>query len=121
MPRAILVVESQPSDPSREDEYVEWYRDTHIPEVLAVPGFRRATRYKLRAAGGVAPEPADPRYLTVYEIEADDVGQPVKELGARSAAGLTSRSDVMQMDPRPDGPALRAGGVAQVVGLGRGS
>ncbi len=101
MPKAILVVESQPSEASREDEYVAWYRDVHIPEVLAVPGFRSAARYKLRAAGGLAADPAEPRYVTVYQIEADDVGAPVKELGARSAAGLTTRSDAMQMDPRP--------------------
>jgi hypothetical protein len=101
MPKAILLVESRPSDPSREDEYVAWYRDTHIPDVLAVPGFVGARRYKLRAAGGTAADPLDPSYVTVYEIEADDVGGPVKELGARSAAGLTSRSDAMQMDPRP--------------------
>jgi hypothetical protein len=101
MPKAILIVESQPSDPSREDEYVEWYRDVHLPEVLEVPGFLGARRYKLRAAGGVAADPTTPTYVTVYEIEADDVAAPVKELGARSAAGRTSRSDVMQMDPRP--------------------
>jgi hypothetical protein len=101
MPKAVLVVESQPSDPSREDEYLAWYRDTHIPEVLAVPGFVSATRYKLRAAGGQAADLGDPRYVTIYEIEAEDVGQPVKELGARSAAGLNSRSEAMQMEPRP--------------------
>jgi len=34
-------------------------------------------------------------------IDADDLTGPVKELRARSAAGQTSKSDVVQMEPPP--------------------
>jgi hypothetical protein len=40
-------------------------------------------------------------YLTIYEIEADDLTGPVKELRARSAAGQTTKSDTLQTDPPP--------------------
>jgi len=101
MPKAILVVESQPSDPSREDEYNEWYGGVHLREVCSVPGIVGARRYKLRSKGGVEADPGAPRYVAVYEIDADDVTEPMRELSARSAEGRHTRSDAMQMDPRP--------------------
>lgn len=42
-----------------------------------------------------------PDYLAVYEIEADDVSAPLRELRRRSAAGETTRSDALQLDPPP--------------------
>jgi len=47
MPKGLMVVQSRPSDPEREDEYNEWYSHTHLPEIRAVPGFVAARRYKL--------------------------------------------------------------------------
>jgi hypothetical protein len=53
VPKGILVVQSRPSDPSREGEFNEWYADTHIPEVCAIPGIVSARRYKVHDAGFV--------------------------------------------------------------------
>ena len=85
MPKAIMVVQTGPVSADREDEYNHWYSGTHIPEILAVPGFVGARRYKL------AGDDSTPSYLAIYEIEADDVFAPVKELGARSASGQQRR------------------------------
>ena len=41
MPKGVLIVPSGPSDPSREDEYNEWYDNTHVGEVRDVPGWSR--------------------------------------------------------------------------------
>ena len=38
------LVKTEPSDPSRETEFNEWYDDVDIPDVLAVPSFKRARR-----------------------------------------------------------------------------
>jgi hypothetical protein len=89
-----MVVQTGPVSAEREDEYNDWYSGTHLPEVLAVPGFVAARRYKLTGTDA-------PTYLAVYEIEADDLTAPVKELGARSAAGQHSKSDVLRTDPPP--------------------
>jgi hypothetical protein len=94
MPKAIMVVQSGPVSAEREEEYNDWYSGTHIPEILAIPGFAGARRYK--AAGDGAPS-----YLAIYEIEADDIFAPVKELGARSASGRNSKSDALRTDPPP--------------------
>lgn len=97
MPKGIMVVQSRPSDPAREDEFNDWYSNTHLPEIRAVPGFVSARRYKVHdpAAGGSS------TYLAIYEIDADDLTDPVHELRARSAAGQTHRSDALQTDPPP--------------------
>jgi hypothetical protein len=95
MPKAIMVVQSGPVSAEREDEYNDWYSGTHIPEILAIAGFASARRYKLAGSDGT------PWYLAIYEIEADDIFAPVRELSARSAAGQHSKSDVLRTNPPP--------------------
>ena len=41
----LLAVYTDCADPSREKEFNEWYDRTHLPDVLKIPGFVRATRY----------------------------------------------------------------------------
>ena len=45
MPKAIMFVQSKPSSPDREDEYNDWYTNTHLPEVLDIPGITAARRF----------------------------------------------------------------------------
>jgi hypothetical protein len=80
-----MVVESEPGDPDGEEEYNRWYRDVHIPELLAVPGFVGARRYRVRD-DLTRGETRKPRYLTVYELEADDLAAPLTAMRARSQA-----------------------------------
>lgn len=54
-----------------------WYEKEKLPAVLAVPGVKGATkwevisRYVRAPQGGMAPEPAPPAYVVIYEL--DDV------------------------------------------------
>jgi len=54
-------------EPAYEAEFNEWYTETHMPAVVACPGFVKGVR--LRAAG----DDASPRYAAVYEVEHDGV------------------------------------------------
>jgi hypothetical protein len=101
MPKGIMVVQSSPCDPAREDEYNDWYSNTHLPEVCAVPGFVAGRRYKVHGGGAGQADPAVPSYVAIYEIDADDLTDPVKEVRARSATGQVHMSDVLQLDPPP--------------------
>ncbi|MGI8329407.1 hypothetical protein ACRYCC_05535 [Actinomadura scrupuli] len=101
MPKGIMVVQSGPCDPTREDEYNEWYSNTHLPEICAVPGFVGARRYKVHDGEAAEPDPTRPAYLAVYEIDADDLTSPVKELRARTASGRMRMSDALRLDPPP--------------------
>jgi hypothetical protein len=47
--------------PEREVEFNLWYDRVHVPEILACPGWRKASRY-LCVEGG-------PKYAAVYEID----------------------------------------------------
>src|SRR3546814_14665808 len=58
--------------PSAEEEaaFETWYVDRHMPDVLAVPGFTAAQRFRL--APGPDEDNAPARYLTIYEMETED-------------------------------------------------
>lgn len=96
MARGVYVVRARPVSQERDGELNDWYDGTHVPELLSVPGFVSARRFRRVGDDG------EPEYLAVYEIEADDVGAPVREWRRRSAAGETTRSDALQLDPPPD-------------------
>jgi hypothetical protein len=55
----------------------DWYTTRHIPDMLRIPGFVRATRYELYRVLMVEPRSA-PRFLTVYEVSADSAEQVAK-------------------------------------------
>jgi hypothetical protein len=98
MPKAIMIVHSEPSDPAREQEYRSWY-DDHIAQALrAVPGLPRARRYRLAADQRhevSAPTP----FMTIYEIEADDIDAVHDRLLAASKDGRLPQSDVIRAGP----------------------
>jgi hypothetical protein len=96
--KGIMVVQSAPVDPAREKEYNDWYDNTHVPEITAVPGFVSARRYKVHGPTGSDDAPT---YLAIYEIDADDLTGPARELRARRAAGLTHESGALRLDPPP--------------------
>lgn len=100
MPKAVLLVHSRPSDPSREDEFNEWYDKTHVPEVCAVPGFVSARRFKLTEEAKASDPSAYP-YLAIYEIDADDPQAALKELAARAMDGRIAMSDAIELNPPP--------------------
>jgi hypothetical protein len=80
--KGIMVVESEPADLGAEEEYDRWYREVHIPELLSVPGFVGARRYRVRKDLGRG-ESDKPRYLTVYDLEADDLAAPLNAMRSR--------------------------------------
>jgi hypothetical protein len=62
---------SDNKDPNREEEFNNWYANTHIPDMLQVPGMISATRWE-------AAEPKSNmkrKYLALYEFETDDIAQ----------------------------------------------
>lgn len=63
-----LVVLSRPTA-GHEREYHRWYDETHIPEVLQVPGFVSAERFTPAPVAGA--RGLDDRFLAIYDIEGD--------------------------------------------------
>ena len=76
----------------RDEEFNRWYEDVHLTDILAVPGFIAARRFE--AADAQMTGVPKHRYMTLYEIETDDIAQAIKDLGA--AAGGMDLSDAME-------------------------
>ncbi len=64
MATGAMVVFSNPTE-GREDEYNDWYDNTHLPEVCALDGVVGAARYQLAAEDPNAAH----RYLAIYELD----------------------------------------------------
>ena len=83
MAKFLLMSLNSPSE-GQEDEYNKWYEETHIPEILSVPGVKSAKRYK--SIGGSLTEKVKAPYVAIYEIEADDIQTVFGALGAKLGA-----------------------------------
>lgn len=68
----------------KDDEYRQWYWGTHIPEILELPGFVAARRYRTDAGPH--------RYVTLYEVE----GSAAEALKRLYTSGL-SGSDTLDL------------------------
>jgi len=69
----------------REIEYQDWYLTTHIPELLALPGFVSADLHRTIASEGAPTE-----FLCVYTIETSDLPSVQATMLALSATTVPS-------------------------------
>ena len=76
---SLLVVQTN-SLPGRDREFNQWYNEVHIPEVLALDGFRDCRRFSLSQAQMTDNLPQ--KYFTLYEIS----GDPQEALNMLNAA-----------------------------------
>ena len=93
MARYNYVVISNPVA-GREREYNDWYDAQHLPDVLAVPGFVAAQRFRVAQQDN----PLSGGYVAIYEMETDD---PQATLAALQSLAGTERmlmSDALDMD-----------------------
>lgn len=94
MARHVFVVFTNPTTPAQEAEYNGWYDDTHLSDVLDVPGFVSAQRFKLsdtqRAAG-----PFPWRYMALYHIDTDDLKATLGALATRYGTSAMVMSDAL--------------------------
>ncbi len=60
--RGLLLTLTEPP-PGMEEEFNAWYDEEHLPERLAIPGFRSARRW----IAGVPP--GEGKYLATYELD----------------------------------------------------
>jgi hypothetical protein len=87
----IHLVYSRKPDSISEEDYNRWY-DFHLGEILVVPGFVSAHRFKL--SGEVVDPDNDTVYthLSLYEIEGD-VDQVMRDLDDEAASGRMQLPD----------------------------
>ena len=89
MTKHLMVVFTNPVA-GKDDEFNDWYTNIHLSDVLKVPGFVAAQRFRLSEAQIMKDTPY--RYMAVYEIEAEDP-QPVID-----ALNQVSKSEMVISD-----------------------
>jgi hypothetical protein len=77
----------------KEDEFNEWYSKTHLKDVIAIPGFKSAQRFKI-AGPPVAAEPLW-RYYATYDLETEDPEGAIAEMMRRVGTDKMPMSDGM--------------------------
>jgi hypothetical protein len=95
MDKWLLVVESNCKDETREAELDQWYDNVHIPDILSgSPGFKRAAQYLIKR-----PQADKGKYLTVYEIETDDIDATIAAHGKNMKRLFTAgrNSELVEM------------------------
>jgi hypothetical protein len=99
---AALIVFTAPSSPAQEDVYNAWYARAHLPDVLAVPGYRRAIRYRASSVKMMGDTPAVPYpYLAVYDLEVpgpDDLQDVSNEHMRRIRDGQMRNTDAIDSE-----------------------
>ena len=84
--KAVLLVMTDCTDASREDEYNRWYFHMHIPDLLAADGLHRAARYRVGPSGE-----SSPKYLAVYEFESADPWLSLHDMFRTASASFETR------------------------------
>ena len=99
MPKATMVVWSNPTEGADEDEYNRWYDEVHAKDVLKLQGFTSCRRFRL-ADAQFGPVETPGRYLAVYEADVDDVASiPSLFADAFVAGELPMRDDLLAPGP----------------------
>jgi hypothetical protein len=94
MKRCKLVVFTSPRE-GQEDHYNKWYTEQHLPDVVAVPGFVSAQRFKLTDGMG---SPHRHQYLAIYEIVSDDPQAVIAEMMGRRDTPAMVISHALDLD-----------------------
>lgn len=95
MTNPALMVFTSPTD-GQEPEYNEWYTNTHLAEVLEIPGIVAAQRWKV--ADHQVDELPEHRYLAVYELD--------ERPAADVIAALVEAASTMIMSPALGGAQM---------------
>ena len=76
MTKHIILVLTEPTE-GKEDEFNDYYENTHLDEVIETAGWQTAQRFKLvDEAGESCPLP----YLAAYSVDAEDSAEILKTL-----------------------------------------
>jgi hypothetical protein len=96
--RGLALVFLDPTSIDAEAEFNEWFDGIHLDEVLGVEGIVAGARFR-RVDVPTAWSPVEQQYLTLLEVEADDIAAVAAALRAASSGMV--QSDTVAKEPRP--------------------
>ena len=81
--------------PGKENEYNEWYNKQHLPDVLRLPGFVSAHRFRYAPMEGTAD--ASHPYVALYMVETDNLAATQAALTAAVGTPAMVMSDAIDL------------------------
>lgn len=94
MRRFKMLVFSQ-AIPGREDEFNAWYTGRHLDDLVALPGFTAAQRFRLHSVSmGTALNP----HLAIYDVETDDPDWVIENMFANRDTEAMPISPAFDLD-----------------------
>ena len=91
--KTYCIVLSNPLE-GKEKEYNEWYSNVHLKEVVQIPGFISAQRFRLTQEQQLDIQPY--KYMAIYEIENENIGTAIRNLN--ESAGKLTMEPVIDLD-----------------------
>lgn len=79
--------------PGREEEFVRWYQEQHMPDVVKMPGVVGGKVIRLDFQRTYDLDAPDYTLLTVYELEGDEPGPIIEMLKAASGSDAMPMTD----------------------------
>lgn len=99
MTQNLFFVYTNPLSDAQDAEFNDWYTNTHLGEIVAIPGFLAATRYRVAGAGA---DGARHRYLAIYELEEGVTPDEARaNLGAAIQGGTLHMTDTIKAEDDP--------------------
>jgi len=93
--KALYLVKTNPLK-GREGDFNRWYEQVHLDEVLKISGFKSAQRFKLTPEQMQLDQ--NHTYLTLYEIDSDDVKGTLENLRKATWLQMTDSLDLGSID-----------------------
>jgi hypothetical protein len=82
--------------PGQDEVFNTWYNERHIPDVLTVPGFLAAQRFKVASLSPAKPSPW--AYLALYEVAAEMAAESQAELSVRAGGPKMPLSETLERE-----------------------
>jgi hypothetical protein len=60
-------------DPAHEDQWDKWYTESHVPNLLKIPGYAVAGRFRVLDHPALASYNTGPKYLALHECDNEEV------------------------------------------------
>jgi hypothetical protein len=97
MPVKQFIVISR-AKPGTELAFDEWYDSEHLPDIVAVPGVMKATRYRVVSQEPTAFDSPTWYSVAIYELDAENPRDVLAEINARAQRGEMLISDAIDAE-----------------------
>ena len=65
-------------DAAHDADWNRWYTESHVPNLLKIPGYALAGRFRVVDHPALAEFNTGPKYLALYECESEDLALPIR-------------------------------------------